>query len=351
MANNGRNNDPPSVRAVQAAVGWVRANAAASALVVAGVFVLACLIAAVYAVRVEESAAKQRFGRLTDDNIASGLHFRLPWGIESITKVRTGEVRRIEISGDFLKELSLLTGDENLIDTATVVQYKITRLGDYLFQIETPEELIKQSVRSALVDAVASMRVDDVLTSGKARIQNEVRRYAQEMLSHYKAGITLVAVNLQSVNPPEDAAAAFRKVNDAKADAARLISNAESEREKSLNLADGEASKTIHEAGATAEKRVLHASGAAERFNQILAQKKETPDLTKTDLYMDTVIKVLKRAKVLVLAPGRKPNIDINLMDRKQESSGKNSEPVDVPVTDKEAPAPLNADVPRPPSE
>ncbi|MCZ7584290.1 MAG: protease modulator HflK [Deltaproteobacteria bacterium] len=194
----------------------MRANKGRALLALAALVVAASVAAGVFAVSVEESAARQRFGRLVDDAVGSGLHVRLPWGIEKVTKVKTGEVLRAEIGAD--EPFSLLTGDENLIDLSVVIQYKITGLGSYLFACEKPELVVDQAVRAALVGAVARMNVDDVLTSGKAGIQTDARAEAQASLNGYGAGITLVALNLQSVNPPAEAAAAFRNVNDAKAE-------------------------------------------------------------------------------------------------------------------------------------
>jgi membrane protease subunit HflK len=319
MASNAPRLDPPSVRIIRAAAAYVRSHTAACALA-AGVAAAALWLAGgVYAVGVQESAVLLRFGRLVDDNIVSGLHLRLPSGVDAVTKVRTGEVRRIEIAGDVNKEIALMTGDENLIDAVAVVQYKITRLADYLYGAEKPEDLLKLSVRAAMVDSVARMHVDDVLTTGKAQIQNDVRKAAQEMLNGYRAGVTLMAVNLQSVTPPKGAAEAFLKVSDAKAEAARAINTAQSNREKSINLARGEAGKRLQEASATASARTQQAEGAAERFESVLAEKKITPKLTVTALYMDTIAKVLARAKLVLLAPGQKPRVDVNLIEKKTE--------------------------------
>jgi membrane protease subunit HflK len=197
------------------------------------------------------------------------------------------------------------------------VQYTISDLGAYLFRTEDPQTLVTQAVRGALVQTVAALPVDDVLTSGKAQIQQNVRRQAQGRLDRYSAGLTLLGVNLQWAKPPLEAATAFRDVNDAKADAARAVNDAQSQRERALSLARGEATRLVREATGRAAGRVQQARGATERFAQLLAQRRLAPDQTTTDLYLSTVQNVLPRAKLVLLAPGQAPQIDLNLVERR----------------------------------
>lgn len=306
--------EPRSVVLIRGAAGWLarhRRRVIAGALLTGLALWLAT---GLYTVGNGESAALRRFGRLLDDAVGPGLHFSLPAGVDEVTKVRTGEVLRREITGDSGEPLALVTGDENLIETTLVVQYKITSLGPYLFGSEGPNAFLDQAVRAALVDAVVRMPVDDVLTSGKAKIQNEVRRNAQAMLQAYGTGLSLVAVNLQTVTPPAEAADAFRQVSDARAEAARAVNEAESRRERMVNLASGEAAGDLGKASSWAAARVQKARGAAERFEHVLAQARRTPEQTRTDFYLETLRKALPRTRIIVLPPGAKPRVDVNLM-------------------------------------
>jgi membrane protease subunit HflK len=210
--------------------------------------------------------------------------------------------------------IPLVTGDENLIETTLVVQYKITSLGPYLFASEAPADLLRHAVRASLVDIVARMPVDDVLTGGKARIQNEVRQEAQARLQAWGTGISLVAVHLQAVNPPPEATDAFRQVSDARAQAARAVNEAESAGERSVTLARGEAASLLQEASTWAATRTQQARGAAARFTQVLAESRRTPGQTRTDFYLETIRKVLPKTRIIVLAPGEKPRVEVHLL-------------------------------------
>lgn len=268
-----------------------------------------------YTVDNGESAALLRFGELRDDAITPGLHFRLAWGIDEVTKTRTGEVFRGWVEGDLSRGLHLVTGDENLVDAAVTVQYRIARLGDYLFATESAEELVVQTLRSELVESAAMLDVDDLLTSAKAQVQQEVRERAQRRLDAYASGVILVSVNLQAVDPPREAETAFRAVVDARAQAAQAVSRAAAQRDRGLRLASGQAAQITSAAEAAANRRLQGAQGAALRFKDLLAQKRLSPDLTHTDLYTRTVRAVLPQTRLIVLAPGDVPSIDVNLLD------------------------------------
>lgn len=305
---------PPSVRLIRGAVARLRTHPGRLAAVLCLTGLAGWLATGVSVVDNGESGARLRFGRLVEDTLQPGLHLSLPAGVDHIQRVRTGEVLRLEVIGDDGAPIPLVTGDENLIETTLVVQYKITSLGPYLYRSEAPADLLRHAVRTSLVDTVARMPVDDVLTGGKARIQNEVRREAQARLQAWGAGLSLVAVHLQAVNPPPEATDAFRQVSDARAQAARAVNEAESAGERGITLAQGEAAGLRQEASSWAMTRTQQARGAAARFQQVLAQSRRTPGQTRTDFYLETIRKVFPKTRIIILAPGEKPRVDVNLM-------------------------------------
>lgn len=320
---------PPSVR-------WIRAarqllDRHGRALLGAGALLLLVVVLSggFYTVENGESAARLRFGALQGDTIGSGLHFRWPSGIETVVKAPTSEVSRLEIQGDDGPTLSLLTSDENLIDVQLVVQYRIDDLGPFLFATEEPARLLTQAVRGALVDVVASTPVDELLTSAKGEIQNRVRQQTQDRLDTYQNGLSLVSVSLQAIIPPREVSSAFRAVSDARAEAAKAMNSAQENRDRAIRLARGEAEKTLSEARAAADTRVQKASGAAERFRSLLRQVRLSPEQTRTELYFGALRTILPEARLIILAPGESPEIDVHLLPG--ESGGSQRKPAIPP--------------------
>lgn len=305
---------PLSERLLRQGRAWLAGHRLLAGGVLLAVAVAIWLGSGFYTVDNGSSAALRRFGRLIDDAVAPGLHLRLA-GIDTVTTARTGDVFRLAVEGDRGPALEMLSGDENLIEARLVVQYRISELGGFLFSSAIPEELVRQAVRTALVESVATTSVEEVLTSAKASIQNEVRRRAQLVLERYSCGVTLVSVNLQSVDPPTEAAEAFRRVNDARAEAAEAVNKAHGRRGRQLRLARGQAGQLVAAAKAAAEVRRQQARGAAERFNELLSHGRRAATQTRDELLYTTVQRVLPRARVVLLPAGQGPQrIDIHLL-------------------------------------
>ncbi|MCB9477250.1 MAG: FtsH protease activity modulator HflK [Deltaproteobacteria bacterium] len=321
MASSPPTNDPISVRVIRRTADRVRERPARLLVPVAGLFFVLSLVGSVYTVGNGESAAVRRFGKVVNASVESGLRVRWPWGVDQVEKAMTGQVYRMELlsdpnlTGRTSSALPFFTGDENIVEVTTVLQYTITDLGQYLYGSPDPRELIRLTVRAALADSIAGMRVDDVLTTGKAAIQQQARARAQADLNKYGAGVSLSSLNIQSIKPPPEAETAFRRVNDAKAEAARTRNEAETNRDRVISLAKGSASRLASEAESAAAARVNQAEGAAQRFDKLLVEKRRNATQTRTDLYLDTVAGPVKKARMIVLPPGQAPNVDLHLVD------------------------------------
>lgn len=272
-----------------------------------------------YTIAADQTGALFTFGRLHSEPVPPGLHLRVPVAQE-VAKVNTGEVARVEIFGEVMPALSFLSADTNLIDATAVVQYRVGALGDYLFGTEDPETLLRLLVRAALAEQMASTPVDDVLTSAKTAIQNQVRASVQERLDRHRSGLIVLAVNLQSVQPPTEAAGAFREVSDSRAEAAQAIDNAESERGRRIRLVRGEAEQILAAARTAANARLQQARGTAEHFEALLESHRRAPGQTRTELYLATLRDVLPRTRLIVLAPGETPRVDVQLIEPEDAS-------------------------------
>lgn len=303
---------PPSVRWIRRLRDLLHRHPTRVLLIALVGGLLWTVVSGFYTVENGETASVLRFGRLHHEAVQPGLRFRWPRGIDEVITARTGEISRLELLQGESSGLSLLTGDENLIESSLVVQYRIGDLRNFLFASESAEELLRQVVSATLVETFAATSVDDVLTSAKTEIQNTVRHNAQERLDACQSGITLVAINLQSVNPPREAEGAFRSVSDARAQAAQAINNAQGEKERALRLSRGEADRELSSAQAAADNRSSEAAGSAKRFLALLKQQRAAPRLARIELYNRVIQQVLPNARLVVLTPGESLRLELN---------------------------------------
>lgn len=294
--------------------------------------VVAWLLSGVYTVGPESQGVVLRFGRHVVTT-GPGIHYRLPWPIESVAVVPVSEIQRVEIGFRTVattprpryqvvpEEATMLTGDENIIIAETIVQYRIKDAADYLFKVRDPEGAVKRATQAALRQVVGSHVVDDVLTTGKAQIQDEVRQTVQEILDLYQAGILVVAVQLQDVHPPDAVIGAFQDVASAREDQARIVNQAEAYANEVIPKARGEAAAIIQQAEAYKAARIARAQGDAERFRLLAEAYRSAPEVTRTRLYLEAIEEVLPNVRKVIVdgaGAGVLPLLDLTQLTREE---------------------------------
>jgi membrane protease subunit HflK len=262
------------------------------------------LLSSFYIVNADEQGVVKRFGKYNRTQ-TPGVHFKLPWPIEEVQKPKVTEVKRIEIgfvtidpgppaSYKHIPEESLmLTGDLNIVSSEFIVQYRIKNAEEYLFNVKDVGTAIRDAAEAAKRQVVGDKEVDYVLTVGKAEIQEEVRSLLQAIMDSYGAGIHIVAVQLQDVEPPKPVIGAFKDVASAKEDKDKFINQAEAYRNEIIPTAQGEAKKLLNEAEAYKAEKINRAEGEASRFTMILDESKKSEDVTRKRLYLETMESVL----------------------------------------------------------
>jgi membrane protease subunit HflK len=249
----------------------------------------------VYQVKQSERGVVQRFGRLVEVTMP-GLHFRLPWPIESVNVVNVASVN----SSDFKSRV--LTSDVNLIDLHFAVQYQFSDPVKKLFRVRDPEPTLSEVSESAIREIVGRSTLDELLVgSTRPEITRRTKELIQRVLDYYNSGITVTTVNLQDVQVPEAVIPSQRDANKAQADKERLTLEAEAYANGILPVAQGAAARVQQDALGYRAKVTALAEGRAALFAQIEAAYQQAPELTRRRMYIDTVEGVLAHAhKVLI---------------------------------------------------
>ncbi|RTZ92387.1 MAG: FtsH protease activity modulator HflK [Deltaproteobacteria bacterium] len=272
------------------------------------------LASGIYIVAPDEAGVVKRFGKYIYTT-KPGPHFHIPYPVETVVKPKVTEVKRIEIGFRTIdagpparyrsvpKESLMLTGDENIVDMDLIVQYKVKDPVDYLFNVYNIPKTVKDATEAAIREVVGKNNIDEILTTGKYQVQQDTKKLLQGILDKYKAGIMVVAVQLQDVHPPEQVMQAFKDVASAKEDKIKYINEAQGYRNDIMPKAKGQAEKVINEAQAYLKSKVAEAEGDASRFLQVYEQYKSAKDITRKRLYIETMEKVLPRAKKIVIDP------------------------------------------------
>lgn len=291
----------------QGAGGW---RLAAGALL----FLLLILVwSSWFTVQPEETGVVQRFGAVVR-TVGPGLHFKLPYGIETVRLVPTARVLKEEFGfrtaatrpgqrtqyadNKAYKDQSLmLTGDLNVIDVQWIVQYRIEDPVRYLFRVRESRQTIRDIAEAVMRRIVGNRLGSDVLTVGRVAVSTEIKEEMQKILSEYETGVRLVTVELQDVTPPDPVKPAFNEVNEARQDRERTINQAQEQANREIPKARGEAARTITEAEGHALERVNRAQGEATRFRAVLDEYQRAPEVTRRRLYLEAMSAILPEAK------------------------------------------------------
>lgn len=277
---------------------------------IAGVAVALWLLSGLYIVQQGENAVVLRFGSKAEVT-GPGLHWHWPFPIERKEIVNVEKVanltlgyRRNEKGVGTVKvpsEALMLTQDENIISIEFAVQYKIKDAAEYLFNVNDPELTIAQAAESGVREVVGKNTLDHVLTAGRAEVEQNIKAILQEMLDRYKAGVYIVAVEMQEALPPEQVKAAFDDVVKAREDEQRLKNEAEAYFNDVVPRARGAAARITQEAQGYKGAVIARAEGDARRFAQIVSEYAKAPGVTRERMYIEAMEEIFSNTtKVLV---------------------------------------------------
>jgi membrane protease subunit HflK len=272
-----------------------------------------------FTVQPEETGVVQRFGAVVR-TVEPGLHFKLPYGIETVRLVPTARVlkeefgfrtvatpagQRTQYADKAFKDVSLmLTGDLNVIDVQWIVQYRIEDPIQFLFRVRDTRQTLRDIAEAVMRRVVGNRLGSDVLTVGRVAVSTEAKEEMQKILTEYETGVRLVTVELQDVTPPDSVKPAFNEVNEARQDRERSINQAQEQANREIPKARGEATRTVTEAEGYAIERVNRANGEATRFRAVLDEYQRAPEVTRRRLYLEAMSAVLPEAKALYIVDG-----------------------------------------------
>ncbi|MBI5543872.1 MAG: FtsH protease activity modulator HflK [Deltaproteobacteria bacterium] len=277
------------------------------------------LASGLYSVKPEQRGVVRRFGQVVDDGVPPGIHYHWPWPVEGVERPAVTEIRSLSVSfgaqgtpqgaAGSKRDEVLLTGDENVVLGTVLLQYTIKAPRQYLFATASPEEMLTRIAQEATVARVAQRTVDDVLTSGRQSLQVDLKLDIQERVDAWDLGVRLTAVQIQSIEPPPEVAAAFKDVGAAREDKQKHMQEAEGDRNRRLPEARAEALRQRSQASAYAQERSSAARGEADRFLSAWAAYKDSKSVTSRRLYLEAMEQVLGQVSKIIVNPDAERNV------------------------------------------
>lgn len=261
-----------------------------------------------YTVGVDEVGVVQRFGKYTRTT-QPGLNFKLPRGIEKVTKVKVRRVYKEEFgfrtleagvrtryaSGSaYINESLMLTGDLNVAVVPWIVQYRISDPYKYLFKVRNVRSTLRDLSESTMRLVVGDRSITEVINK-REEIADQAEVLLQKELDEAETGINVTTIELQKTNVPQPVEPSFNEVNQAIQEKERMIYQAREEYNKVIPQARGEAEKTIKSAEGYALDRINRAKGDAARFLELYAAYSKAEDVTRRRLYLEAIREIYRK--------------------------------------------------------
>jgi len=264
-----------------------------------------------YTIDDKQQGVVTTFGKVTNVTEA-GMHFKLPFGIQNVSKVDVNVYQKIEMGyrtdsttkeGYVLvdNESKMITGDYNIVNVEFFVEYKVSDPEKYLFSSYQPEEILRNLVQSQVRNVVGSTGVDSVLTNGKELIQQQVKELIIEVLNKYDLGLMLTDVKIQDSEPPtQEVTAAFKAVETAKQGAETVINKAKAYENAEVPEAEAQADKLLQNAEYLKQSRINDATEQIAKFEAMYSEYANNPEITRSRMYYEVLTKLLPEVKVYI---------------------------------------------------
>ncbi|WP_422923573.1 HAD-IC family P-type ATPase [Singulisphaera sp. PoT] len=302
---------------------WDHRRFLARAGIVAGL--LAYLGSGITTVGPEQAGVLKRWGRYREPLLEPGLHVRWPAPFESVQKVEPETVRVARIGsvapassrganslawnashGTRRDDSALfLTGDENLVELAGVVEYRYTResVAALVFNVAEIEPSVAAASEGAFREAAGHTKLEEILVANRLDFEGEIARRLRERLASSGPKVTIDRVRVVDAHPPREVVPAYRDTATAASDVDRFRNDAEGYAAEQHWIALGEAKALKDSAAIRAAQLKGRAEGERRAFVARQSAHASQPQLTEFRLLWETLASAFAGRSKLVLDP------------------------------------------------
>lgn len=275
----------------------------------------------IYTVQERENGVEIVLGRY-NATTRSGLNWNWPYPIGQVEKVDVASIATMRV-GEFKTQKGtvstssqrtgqMLTRDENIVEIGAAVQYRINDPREFLFNANSPVDVLQDIVVSAIREVVGANDVDAVLRDRRNEWPQQARQIITETVKEFGIGIEIVAFELQDARAPAEVQDAFEDAVRAREDEERLRLEAEAYANEQLPIARGEAEQMMQRAMAYTVDVLAQANANVSRFDNLLVAYRQDKSVMRERMYLETMTDVYtKSRKVMVDAEGTRPIVNL----------------------------------------
>ena len=269
--------------------------------------ILGILISMLYVVRQQSVAIVERFGRY--QKIAtSGIHMRLPFGIDKIA----ARIQLRLLQSEIVVETK--TKDNVFVMMNVATQYRVNEqnVTDAYYKLMRPEAQIKSYIEDALRSSVPKLTLDELFEK-KDEIALEVQHQVAEEMTTY--GYIIVKTLINKVEPDAEVKQSMNEINAAQRKRVAAQELAEADKIKIVTAAEAEAEKDrLHGVGIAQQRKAI-VDGLAESIAELKEanvgmSEEQIMSILLTNQYLDTLNTFAAKGNQTLFLPNNPNGVD-----------------------------------------
>ena len=269
--------------------------------------ILGILISMLYVVRQQSVAIVERFGRY--QKIAtSGIHMRLPFGIDKIA----ARIQLRLLQSEIVVETK--TKDNVFVMMNVATQYRVNEqnVTDAYYKLMRPEAQIKSYIEDALRSSVPKLTLDELFEK-KDEIALEVQHQVAEEMTTY--GYIIVKTLITKVEPDAEVKQSMNEINAAQRKRVAAQELAEADKIKIVTAAEAEAEKDrLHGVGFAQQRKAI-VDGLAESIAELKEanvgmSEEQIMSILLTNQYLDTLNTFAAKGNQTLFLPNNPNGVD-----------------------------------------
>ena len=269
--------------------------------------ILGILISMLYVVRQQSVAIVERFGRY--QKIAtSGIHMRLPFGIDKIA----ARIQLRLLQSEIVVETK--TKDNVFVMMNVATQYRVNEqnVTDAYYKLMRPEAQIKSYIEDALRSSVPKLTLDENFEK-KDEIALEVQHQVAEEMTTY--GYIIVKTLITKVEPDAEVKQSMNEINAAQRKRVAAQELAEADKIKIVTAAEAEAEKDrLHGVGIAQQRKAI-VDGLAESIAELKEanvgmSEEQIMSILLTNQYLDTLNTFAAKGNQTLFLPNNPNGVD-----------------------------------------
>ena len=269
--------------------------------------ILGILISMLYVVRQQSVAIVERFGRY--QKIAtSGIHMRLPFGIDKIA----ARIQLRLLQSEIVVETK--TKDNVFVMMNVATQYRVNEqnVTDAYYKLMRPEAQIKSYIEDALRSSVPKLTLDELFEK-KDEIALEVQHQVAEEITTY--GYIIVKTLITKVEPDAEVKQSMNEINAAQRKRVAAQELAEADKIKIVTAAEAEAEKDrLHGVGIAQQRKAI-VDGLAESIAELKEanvgmSEEQIMSILLTNQYLDTLNTFAAKGNQTLFLPNNPNGVD-----------------------------------------